>query len=68
MANKTARMDLWHKPPAPEVFVPAFAARAAAQLQSAPPPALAQRPTTQKPKTRIKANREQIQPDARQAR
>jgi transposase InsO family protein len=37
--------SLGYKPPAPEVFVPAFAARAAAQSQPAPPPALAQRPT-----------------------
>jgi len=34
-----------YKPPAPEVFVPAIAARAAAQPQPAPPPALAPRPT-----------------------
>lgn len=37
--------SLGYKPPAPEVFIPAFAARAPAQLQSAPPPALARRPT-----------------------
>ena len=37
--------SLGYKPPAPEVFIPAFAARAAAQLQPAPPPALAPRPT-----------------------
>ena len=37
--------SLGYKPPAPEVFIPAFAARAAAQPQPAPPPALAQRPT-----------------------
>jgi putative transposase len=37
--------SLGYKPPAPEVFVPAFAARAAAQPQPAPPPALARRPT-----------------------
>ena len=37
--------SLGYKPPAPEVFIPVFAARAAAQPQPAPPPALAQRPT-----------------------
>jgi len=37
--------SLGYKPPAPEVFVPAFAARAAAQSQPVPSPALAQRPT-----------------------
>jgi len=37
--------SLGYKPPAPEVFIPALAARAAAQPQPAPPPALAQRPT-----------------------
>ena len=37
--------SLAYKPPAPEVFVPAIAARAAAQPQPAPPPALAPRPT-----------------------
>ncbi len=37
--------SLGYKPPAPEVFIPAFAARAAAQPQPAPPPALVQRPT-----------------------
>ena len=37
--------SLAYKPPAPEVFVPAIAARAAAQSQPAPPPALAPRPT-----------------------
>jgi len=35
--------SLGYKPPAPEVFVPAMAARAAAQSRPAPPPALAQR-------------------------
>jgi transposase InsO family protein len=34
--------SLGYKPPAPEVFVPAIAARAAAQPRPAPPPALAQ--------------------------
>jgi len=34
---------LGYKPPAPEVFVPALAARAAAQPAPAPPPALAPR-------------------------
>jgi len=37
--------SLGYKAPAPEVFVPALAARAAAQPQPAPPPALAPRPT-----------------------
>ncbi len=37
--------SLAYKPPAPEVFVPAIAARAAPQPQPAPPPALAPRPT-----------------------
>lgn len=37
--------SLGYKPPAPEVFVPAMAARAALQPQPAPPPALASRPT-----------------------
>ena len=37
--------SLGYKPPAPEVFVPAIAARAAAQPRPAPPPALAQSPT-----------------------
>ena len=37
--------SLGYKPPAPEVFIPAFAARAALQPRPAPPPALAQRPT-----------------------
>ena len=37
--------SLGYKPPAPEVFIPAFAAPAAAQPQPAPPPALVQRPT-----------------------
>ena len=37
--------SLGYKPPAPEVFIPAFAARAALQLRSATPPALAERPT-----------------------
>ena len=37
--------SLGYKPQAPEVFIPSFAARAAAQPQPAPPPALAQRPT-----------------------
>ena len=34
--------SLGYKPPAPEVFVPAIAARADAQPRPAPPPALAQ--------------------------
>jgi putative transposase len=37
--------SLGYKPPAPEVFIPAFAARAALQPRPAPPPALAERPT-----------------------
>ena len=37
--------SLGYKAPAPEVFVPALAARAALQTRSAPPPALAQRPS-----------------------
>jgi transposase InsO family protein len=37
--------SLGYKPPAPEVFVPALAARAALQTRPAPPPALAQRPS-----------------------
>jgi putative transposase len=37
--------SLGYKPPAPEVFIPAFAARAALQPRSATPPALADRPT-----------------------
>ena len=35
--------SLGYKPPAPEVFVPALAARAASQPRAAPPPALVQR-------------------------
>jgi putative transposase len=37
--------SLGYRPPAPEVFVPAFAARAALQPQPATPPVLAQRPS-----------------------
>jgi transposase InsO family protein len=37
--------SLGYKAPAPEVFVPALAARAALQTRSAPPPALAPRPS-----------------------
>ena len=37
--------SLGYKAPAPEVFVPALAARAALQTRPAPPPALAQRPS-----------------------
>jgi putative transposase len=37
--------SLGYKPPAPEVFIPAFAARAALQPRPATPPALAGRPT-----------------------
>jgi len=37
--------SLGYKPPAPEVFVPAMAMRAAAQPQPASPPALASRPS-----------------------
>jgi putative transposase len=36
--------SLGYKPPAPEVFIPAFAARAALQPRPAMPPALAERP------------------------
>ena len=38
--------SLGYKPPAPEVFVPAMTARAAALFRQATPPALAQRPTS----------------------
>jgi putative transposase len=37
--------SLGYKPPAPEVFVPALAARAASQSRPATPPALASRPS-----------------------
>ena len=37
--------SLGYKPPAPEVFIPAFATRAALQPRPATPPALAERPT-----------------------
>jgi transposase InsO family protein len=37
--------SLGYKPPAPEVFIPAFAARAALPPRPATPPALAERPT-----------------------
>jgi putative transposase len=37
--------SLGYKPPAPEVFIPAFAARAALQPRPATPPTLAERPT-----------------------
>jgi putative transposase len=37
--------SLGYKPPAPEVFIPAVIARAAAQPRPAKPPALAHRPT-----------------------
>ena len=37
--------SLGYKPPAPEVFIPAFAARAASQPRPATPPPLADRPT-----------------------
>jgi transposase InsO family protein len=37
--------SLGYKPPAPEAFVPAFAARATTQSQQSPPPALVPRPT-----------------------
>ena len=37
--------SLGYKPPAPEVFIPAFGARAALQPRPATPPALAERPT-----------------------
>jgi putative transposase len=37
--------SLGYKPPAPEVFIPAMAARTAAQTRPATPPALASRPS-----------------------
>jgi transposase InsO family protein len=37
--------SLVYKPPAPEVFIPAIAARAASQPRSATPPALAHSPS-----------------------
>jgi putative transposase len=42
---KRPHASLGYKPPAPEVFIPAFAARAAAQFRPAAPPALAGSPT-----------------------
>jgi transposase InsO family protein len=42
---KRPHASLDYKPPAPEVFIPAFAARAAAQSRPAAPPALADSPT-----------------------
>ena len=39
---KRPHASLGYKPPAPEVFIPAFAARAAAQSRPAAPPALAE--------------------------
>ena len=42
---KRPHASLGYKPPAPEVFIPAFAARAAAQSPPAAPPALADSPT-----------------------
>ena len=42
---KRPHASLGYKPPAPEVFIPAFAARAAAQSRPAAPPALADSPT-----------------------
>lgn len=42
--TKRPHGSLGYKPPAPEVFIPSFATRAA-QPQSAPPPALPQCPT-----------------------
>jgi putative transposase len=41
---KRPHASLGYKPPAPEVFIPAFAARAAAQSRPAAPPALADSP------------------------
>ena len=41
---KRPHASLGYKPPAPEVFIPAFAARAAAQSRPAAPPALAHSP------------------------
>jgi putative transposase len=42
---KRPHASLGYKPPTPEVFLPAFAARAAAQSRPAAPPALADSPT-----------------------
>jgi transposase InsO family protein len=42
---KRPHASLGYKPPAPEVFIPAFAARVAAQSRPAAPPALADSPT-----------------------
>ena len=42
---KRPHASLGYKPPAPEVFIPAFAARAAPQSRPAAPPALADSPT-----------------------
>jgi putative transposase len=42
---KRPHASLGYKPPAPDVFIPAFAARAAAQSRPAAPPALADSPT-----------------------
>ena len=42
---KRPHASLGYKPPAPEVFIPAFAARAAAQSRPAAPPALADSPS-----------------------
>ena len=39
--------SLGYKPPAPEVFVPPSAARAASQPRPAPPPALVPRPVNE---------------------
>ena len=43
--TKRPHGSLGYKPPAPEVFIPALAARAASQPRPAPPPALAESPT-----------------------
>ena len=42
---KRPHASLGYKPPAPEVFIPAFATRAALQPRPATPPALAERQT-----------------------
>ena len=42
---KRPHASLGYKPPAPEVFIPAFAARAASQSRPAAPPALADSPS-----------------------
>ena len=50
---KRPHASLGYKPPAPEVFIPAFAARAAAQSRPAAPPALAHSPISKCMKSSI---------------